>query len=314
MGISADTFNRNLRERQRRLPALRGRLWPAARDKYEHRPLVKPKRGSTKKQPTHVKTAADACSRLLLRGRGDGGRLRHACSPHKNGRNQIFREPFVGSKPHMGVNAGPMMKELFKRLRTGLVDWSRAKVSYCATSGLLLACNAGLAADFTVTSPGFSYSINGSAGNPNLTLVCGKTYTFQVNASSIHPFFINSPGVQNNNISSGTITYTVPIVPTNYQYFCSIHGFGATISAVAPPPPPAPKIKLLSLTLGNNVVLRSTGTNSWNVQPEYSTNLATTNWYALNIVSNRYAGGTNETICGRPPVPNVFIRIKSSPN
>ena len=71
-----------------------------------------------------------------------------------------------------------------------------------------------------MTSPGSFYSFNGIAGqNPQLTLERGKTYTFQVNTDgSSHPFRINSPGVVNNNISSGTITYTVPTAAMNYTY------------------------------------------------------------------------------------------------
>src|SRR3954464_865408 len=65
------------------------------------------------------------------------------------------------------------------------------------------------AADFSVSSPGFFYSINGNQPNPTLTLVRGQTYTFSINSSSVHPFEILSPGVQNNNISQGIITYTV---------------------------------------------------------------------------------------------------------
>jgi len=170
------------------------------------------------------------------------------------------------------------------------------------------------AADFTVTSPGFFYAINGNQPNPTITLVRGRTYTFAVNSSSIHPFLINSPGVLNNNISQGTITYTVPTVASNYNYFCSIHGFGAQIFTVAPPPPPPPTIHILSLAVSNNVVLRSTGTNGWSVNPEYSTNLTTTNWFALSILSNSFLNGINETICGRPPGSNVFLRIRSQPN
>jgi hypothetical protein len=168
-------------------------------------------------------------------------------------------------------------------------------------------------ADFNVTTPGFFYQINGTPNNPVLTLVRGRTYTFAVNAESDHPLFIRSPGVQNNNISQGTITYTVPTVVSNYTYICSVHGFGAQILTVAPPPPP-PSIKILSLAVSNNVVLRSTGTNGWSVNPEFSTNLATTNWFALSVLSNRLLNGINETFCGRPPGTNVFFRIRSQPN
>ncbi len=168
------------------------------------------------------------------------------------------------------------------------------------------------AADFSVTSPGFFYAINGNQPNPTLTLVRGRTYTFAINSDLSHPFEIISPGVVNNNISQGTITYTVPTVASNYTYICSIHLFGAQIITVAPPPPPT--IRILSLAVSNNVVLRSTGTNGWSVNPEYSNNLPTTNWFALSVLSNRFLNGINETICGRPPGSNVFLRIRSQPN
>ena len=169
-------------------------------------------------------------------------------------------------------------------------------------------------ADFNVTSPGFFYVINGNQPNPTLTLVRGQTYTFAVNASSIHPFEILSPGVQNNNISLGTITYTVPTAASNYTYICSIHGFGAQILTVAPTQPPPPPIHVLSLAVSNKIVLRSTGTNGWSVNPEFSTNLTSTNWFALSVLSNKFLNGINETICGRPPGTNVFFRIRSQPN
>lgn len=90
--------------------------------------------------------------------------------------------------------------------------------------------------DFTVTSPGFFYSISGLSGqNPVLTLTRGRTYTFKISTSSIHPFeILGAPAgsVTNNNISSGTITFAVPMTATNYQYICSVHGFGNTIQTV----------------------------------------------------------------------------------
>ena len=152
----------------------------------------------------------------------------------------------------------------------------------------LLFSPAVIAADFTVTSPGFFYAINGNQPNPTITLVRGQTYTFAVNTDSIHPFEILSPGVLNNNISQGIITYTVPTVASNYNYICSIHFFGAQIITVAPTPPPPPVIRILSLT--------------------------TTNWFALSVLSNSFQKGINETICGRPPGTNLFFRIRSQPN
>lgn len=90
--------------------------------------------------------------------------------------------------------------------------------------------------DFSVTSPGFFYAFAGISGqNPDITLKRGQTYTFAINTSSIHPFEITGApagSVTNNNISSGTITFVVPMDAVNYAYICSIHGFGGTILTV----------------------------------------------------------------------------------
>jgi len=88
--------------------------------------------------------------------------------------------------------------------------------------------------DFFVTSPGFFYRFSGVSGdNPVLTLQRGRTYTFSVDADDIHPFqILGAPAgsVQNNNISFGIITFTVPTTAANYQYHCSLHNFGNAIN------------------------------------------------------------------------------------
>jgi hypothetical protein len=186
---------------------------------------------------------------------------------------------------------------------------NRRLIRIAAVVSLVLLTRVATAADFTVTSPGSFFSINGQT-NPKLTLIRGKTYTFAVNtACGSHPFKINSLGVTNNNICSGTLTYTVPLTFSNYQYICSIHFFGSTIETI--PPPPAPTINIVGLSVGTNVTLLSTGTNTWSLAPEFSTNFSTTNWFALTVQTNRFANGTNETICGRPPGNPLFFRIKA---
>ena len=162
------------------------------------------------------------------------------------------------------------------------------------------------AADFSVTSPGSSYTINGTTLSPTLTLVRGETYTFAVSSGSFHPFRINSTGAVNNNTGSGTITYTVPLAAANYTYECSIHHFSGTIVTVPPP-----VVLITKFTATNSLVLRSTGTTNYNVLPEFKTNVTSTNWFALTVQSNNFLNGTNETFCGRPPGSNVFIRIKA---
>lgn len=191
--------------------------------------------------------------------------------------------------------------------------WSVLTAALCLFSGLPVL----IAAAFAVTTPGgqFAFNING-VNNPTLTLVRGRTYTFAVSTSSIHPFQILSPGTATgNNTSSGTITYTVATnapATVNPGYWCPIHSFSGIIQTVDPPPPPT--IRITSLVVSSNLVLRSTGTNTWTVMPEFKTNVTSTNWFALTVQTNKFADGTNETNCGKPSGSNVFIRIKAQPN
>jgi hypothetical protein len=165
------------------------------------------------------------------------------------------------------------------------------------------------AADFNVTSPGV-YSINGTPNDPVLTLVRGETYTFAINTAANHPFqILPTTGVVNNNISSGTLTYTVPTNAGNGSYRCSIHLFGNSIITV-----PKPTIRIVNFAVSNRLVLRSTGTTNYTAMPEFKPNLTSTNWFALTVQSNRFFNGTNETFCGRPPDSNVFVRIRAQRN
>ena len=162
----------------------------------------------------------------------------------------------------------------------------------------------------------FAFNINGE-NTPTLTLMAGHTYTFDVQTTpGFHPFHVNGEGVVNNNISTGTLTYTVPTNITSSFYNCAVHGISmqGNIEIVSPPTPQPPTITILSLVVDTNLVLTSTGTNTWSINPEFSTNLNTTNWFALTVQTNRFLNGTNETICDRPPGEAVFIPIRSQPN
>jgi hypothetical protein len=176
------------------------------------------------------------------------------------------------------------------------------------------------AADFTVTSPGFFFSFNGTGSNPTITLMRGRTYTFALNTSpGFHPFAIGTSvfgpapaGVSGaNGGSSGTITFAVPLDATDCVYYCTFHSFGGNIVMVDPPAPP--KIEIVGLTVGTNLTLTATlaATNGLTLIPEFSTNLLSTNWFALTVQTNRFAAGTNEAICGKPPGDQVFVRVRA---
>jgi hypothetical protein len=165
-----------------------------------------------------------------------------------------------------------------------------------------------VAADFTVETPGGQYQFLFNGVNAStLTLVRGQTYTFDIQTTYQHPFHIESPGVVNNDITSGILTYTVPTNAANYSYYCGIHPwmFGDIITTELP------QITILKLSVGTNLVLTSTATNNWIVQPEYTTNLSSTNWYALSVQTNRLVNGRLETFCGRPAGDSIVIRIKA---
>jgi hypothetical protein len=106
-----------------------------------------------------------------------------------------------------------------------------ALLAFVATTAVPAAA---AAADFTVTNSGMTaYVING-VSNPPLTLVHGRTYTFDVNATG-HPFFIKTAqvtgsgstfdtGVTNNGVTVGTLTFTVPdSTPATLFYQCGVH-------------------------------------------------------------------------------------------
>ncbi len=95
-------------------------------------------------------------------------------------------------------------------------------------------CDAGDGPNFTVTNQGLSdYLIDGVA-DPDLTLVRGCTYTFDIDAQG-HPFAIKTQqvpgpantydeGVTNNGTASGTLTFQVPLdAPDTLFYICQVH-------------------------------------------------------------------------------------------
>ena len=190
----------------------------------------------------------------------------------------------------------------------------------CGAFLLVFSLNAWATADFTVTTPGnqYAYMINTLNANPTITLIRGKSYTFALNTSSDHPFAIatavggSAPtGVSGNNGSStGTITFSVPQNAADCVYYCTFHLFSGQIHMIDAPTPPT--VNIIGLTVGPNITLTTsqTTTNGFSFIPEASTNLATTNWFALTVQSNRFNNGVNEIFCGKPPGTNVFFRIR----
>ena len=196
-----------------------------------------------------------------------------------------------------------------------------------AGAGIGMAClavwvssGAVTAADFSVTTPGnqFSYNINGMNSNPMITLVRGNTYTFAIATNPDHPFAIGTsvgneapPGVSGaNGSNSGTVTFQVPTNAPDCVYYCVVHEFSGVIHMIDPVKPPT--VKIVALAVGTNITLTTaqTTTNGFAFIPEANTGFGATNWFALTVQSRRFANGTNEIICGKPPGNPLFLRIR----
>ena len=89
---------------------------------------------------------------------------------------------------------------------------------------------------FVVTNSGSGAWLIDSVSNPTLNLVRGATYTFQVNVSAAHSFWIQTSsgsynaanvvtsGITNNGTNLGYITYQVPAdAPSTLYYNCGTH-------------------------------------------------------------------------------------------
>jgi hypothetical protein len=195
-------------------------------------------------------------------------------------------------------------------------------------------------ANYTVTTPGseFEFVVNGAgSGKPavdanvddslNFTLNAGAKYILSMNTASEHPVDIcTSPnttshysGASAQAVSSGTITLTIPATnyPATLYYICNNHLFYGIITVAPPKPPPAATILKTSVT--TNIALTfSGGTNTIQLIPQFSSNLASGAWLPVPSYTNTFSGnGTNTTsferldaICG----PAVFLRISQAAN
>ncbi len=190
--------------------------------------------------------------------------------------------------------------------------------------------------NFTITTPGgqFAFVVNGTNGNPTLTLTAGATYMFVMNTTTnFHPVgfvttntlpaqFYSGDAVQGST-TFGTNFVTIPATnfPTNLWYICTLHGFSGLINVVPPAATPPPPNTIVSIVLSpTNVTVTSTGTTTtYAFVPQFSSNLVSGTWLDVSNfanITNTFADGTNTTVFDRlEPIcgPNVFIRISQQP-
>jgi hypothetical protein len=182
----------------------------------------------------------------------------------------------------------------------------------------------------TIVSSGYSYTVDGIANDPTFSLTAGATNILRIGTASIHPVIITTnlstaatsyySGAAPENIFSGNIALRIPATgfPSVLYYICSVHGFFGQINVSAPVSPIPPRNQILSVRVGTNVVMTSTGTNTtWLLIPEFSSNLLGGAWGPVPGYTNMFANGTNFTtfnrldpICGS----SVYLRLRQQQN
>lgn len=171
---------------------------------------------------------------------------------------------------------------------------------------------------FVVGSSGLSAYVLNGVSNPDLALVRGFTYTFQVGTPG-HPFWIKTvqgngtlngynDGVTGNGTASGTVTFSVPSnAPPLLFYNCQFHSLMTGRFNIED----SPNVRITGITTGDNLVLTSTGTDALNVRVETRPSLSSGLWTPMSLIGNSYAGGTNVSETAAP-VGKAFFRVVQS--
>lgn len=176
----------------------------------------------------------------------------------------------------------------------------------------------------------FAFSVDGSPqNNPTISLTAGVTNILQIDTTpGLHPVVITSSintldrysGANPQNITTGPMALGTPSsgFPPKLYYMCSVHGFFGEIDLTGLlGPMPDPNL-ILSIQVGTNVVMTSTGTNTtWLLIPEFNSNLVGGVWAPVPSYTNTFVNGTNTTVFDRlDPIcgPNVFLRLRQHQN
>lgn len=183
----------------------------------------------------------------------------------------------------------------------------------------------------TITTPfdSYAYSVDGSpAVNPTIELYAGVTNILNIQTYVDHPVVVTTTpntsdwfsGANPQDVNSEPMALSTPSTgyPTTLYYVCSVHGFYGEIHINPPVGPVPPAAFILTIRVGTNVVMTSTGTNTtWLLVPQYCSNLVQGAWSTVPSWTNSYANGTNTTVFNRlDPIcgPNVFLRVSQQPH
>lgn len=170
---------------------------------------------------------------------------------------------------------------------------------------------------FAVVNNGVSAYVINATSNPDLSLVRGFTYTFNVSASG-HPFWIKTiqgtgtgnayeDGVTGNGTAVGTVQFSIPTnSPSLLFYNCQFHSPMTGRLHIEDPP----VVHLAGITVTTNIVLSSTGTDSLNLYVDTTSNLVEGTWQPAPLSTNIFSQGTNITSIDLLAAPVGFFRVR----
>ena len=161
------------------------------------------------------------------------------------------------------------------------------------------------------------YTING-INDPDLTLVRGFTYYFNISVASFHAFYIKTAqingtgsayndGVTGNGTFNGTLQFAVPTnAPSLLYYNCVTHlSMTGKLNIVDPP-----AVDIVGFSVGTNVAIQSTGTDALNLSMQTSSNLVGGGWAPASVLSNIFTDGTNTTLIALPAGDSAFFQVQ----
>ena len=179
-----------------------------------------------------------------------------------------------------------------------LLSWRTAWLAMLFATVLLLSpiARAQTTISVTATFSPLAYYFDGGSPNPAITLTRGRTYVFSLQGSVLgHPFRIQTvtgstsgalyPGITNNGMQSGNVTFSVPLdAPDALYYQCGTHfSMRGTINIVNEPMAAAPVWSDFDGDAHSDILWRNASTGENYLYPMDGTTIKPTEGYVRTV-------------------------------
>ena len=178
------------------------------------------------------------------------------------------------------------------------LSWRTAWLAMLFATALLLSpiARAQTTISVTATFSPLAYYFDGGSPNPAITLTRGRTYVFSLQGSVLgHPFRIQTvtgstsgalyPGITNNGMQSGNVTFSVPLdAPDTLYYQCGAHfSMAGPINIVNAPMAAAPVWSDVDGDAHSDILWRNASTGENYLYPMDGTTIKPTEGYVRTV-------------------------------